>query len=90
MGLYRKKPVIVEAIVFFDTPERIAELSEFVDQRVFTVNYDNGIATAIIETLEGNHIAQVGDYIIKGVKGECYPCKPDIFEMTYEVVETTT
>ena len=40
-----------------------------------------------IITLEGNHKAIPGDYIIKGVKGEFYPCKPDIFEMTYEVVE---
>ena len=37
-----------------------------------------------IQTLEGSMIASVGDYIIKGVKGEFYPCKPDIFEMTYE------
>ncbi len=38
----------------------------------------------IIPTLEGDHIAQVGDYIIRGVAGECYPCKPDIFNKTYE------
>lgn len=40
-----------------------------------------------IETLEGTHHASVGDYIITGVKGERYPCKPDIFEETYEAVE---
>lgn len=40
-----------------------------------------------IETLEGTHHASVGDWIITGVKGEKYPCKPDIFEMTYEKVE---
>jgi hypothetical protein len=40
-----------------------------------------------IETLEGTHHASVGDWIIKGVKGEMYPCKPDIFEMTYEPAE---
>jgi hypothetical protein len=39
-----------------------------------------------IHTLEGNMIASVGDWIIKGVKGEFYPCKPDIFESTYEEV----
>ena len=44
----------------------------------------NGI---IIKTLEGSHLASSGDYIIKGVKGEFYPCKPDIFELTYELVE---
>ena len=40
-----------------------------------------------IKTLEGNHLASVGDYIIKGVQGEFYPCKPDIFEQTYEEVQ---
>lgn len=40
-----------------------------------------------IETLEGNMKVSVGDYIIKGVNGELYPCKPDIFEKTYEIVE---
>lgn len=39
-----------------------------------------------IETLEGVMTADIGDYIIKGVKGECYPCKPDIFHMTYEEI----
>jgi hypothetical protein len=41
----------------------------------------------VIETLEGNMLANKGDYIIKGVKGEFYPCKPDIFEMSYESVD---
>lgn len=41
----------------------------------------------VIITLEGDHLAQSGDWIIQGVKGELYPCKPDIFEMTYEIVE---
>lgn len=40
----------------------------------------------VIRTLEGNHLASLGDYIIKGVAGEFYPCKPDIFEATYEPV----
>ena len=40
-----------------------------------------------IKTLEGNHHVSVGDYVIKGVQGELYPCKPDIFEQTYELVE---
>lgn len=44
--------------------------------------------TLLIRTLEGDHIASVGDYIIKGIKGEIYPCKPDIFEKTYEEVES--
>ena len=44
----------------------------------------NGI---VIHTLEGNHLAKAGDFIIKGVHGEFYPCKPDIFKKTYEVLE---
>ena len=43
-----------------------------------------------IETLEGTMTASPGDYIIKGVKGEIYPCKPDIFEMSYDIVEEPT
>lgn len=46
---------------------------------------DNG-DHLVIKTLEGDHRADIGDYIIQGVKGELYPCKPDIFEMTYEEV----
>lgn len=40
-----------------------------------------------VKTLEGNHHAEIGDYIIRGVKGELYPCKPDIFDMTYELFD---
>jgi hypothetical protein len=87
MAKYRKKPVVVEAVRFFDTAESLAELSEFMgtDIRVNYADPDN--PTLIIPTLEGDYIASIGDYIIKGVKGEFYPCKPDIFEMTYEKVD---
>ena len=46
----------------------------------------NGKCTCIVQTLEGEHIATENDYIIKGVNGELYPCKPNIFEKTYEAV----
>ena len=46
----------------------------------------DGGTKMIIKTLEGNMAANIGDYVIKGVKGEIYPCKPDIFNMTYEQV----
>lgn len=46
-----------------------------------------GTKTFIIETLEGDHVASCGDFIIKGVVGEFYPCKSDIFEATYELVK---
>jgi len=81
---FRKKPVIIEAIQWDGESETLAELSEFTGQR--RLRFDPERETLIIETLEGNHIATKGDWIIKGVKGECYPCKPDIFELTYELV----
>lgn len=87
MKKYRKKPVIVEAIKFEDTSDRIMEIQHFMDGRTIRVNYANPDKPFIpIETLEGTMKAQVGDYIIKGVNGEFYPCKPDIFEKTYERV----
>lgn len=85
---YRKKPVVIEAMQFSDTAESIAELSDFIDDQDLRVSYEHPESPVVkIETLEGIMIASVGDYIIKGVKGEFYPCKPDIFEQTYESVE---
>ena len=84
---YRKKPVVIEALQFLDTEERITELSEFIDNQEVVVNYEKPDSPVLkIETLEGVMTASEGDYIIKGVNGEFYPCKPDIFEKTYEVV----
>lgn len=85
---YRKKPVVIEAIQFVDTTERIGEIQEFMGGITIRVDYaDKNNPIIKIETLEGVMAANVGDYIIKGVKGEFYPCKPDIFEATYEVAE---
>lgn len=53
----------------------------------FYIDHNKVKGGLIIRTMEGEHIASVGDYIIKGVAGEFYPCKPDIFEKTYEEVE---
>ena len=83
---YRKKPVVIEAIQFFDNTERIVEISNFMGE--IRINYENPKKPILkIDTLEGEMIANEGDYIIKGVKGEFYPCKPDIFEQTYEIAE---
>lgn len=85
---YRKKPVIIEAIQFLDNVERILEIQEFMQIDPLRVNYkDKNNPFIPIETLEGTMKASVGDYIIKGVNGEFYPCKPDIFEKTYEKAE---
>lgn len=85
---YIKKSVEIEAVQFIDTPERICEIVAFVggDRRVNYEDKDNPFIP--IETLEGTMKANVGDYIIKGVKGEVYPCKPDIFDATYDCVGT--
>ncbi len=79
MTKYKKKPVVIEAIRFIGS--NYEEIREFIGQN--TLCSDLSI---VISTLEGDMVAQKGDYIIKGVQGEFYPCKPDIFEETYEVV----
>lgn len=85
---YRKRPVVIEAIQFEDTAERICEIHEFLGGDEMRVNYkDEDNPFIPIETLEGTMKANVGDYIIKGVNGEFYPCKPNIFEKTYEKVD---
>lgn len=83
---YRKKPVTIEAIKL--TLENINDVCKFIGN-VRSAGFDDTFTECFIEipTLEGNMFAKSGDYIIKGVKGEFYPCKPDIFEMTYEKVE---
>lgn len=77
---YIKKPVVIEAIKY--DGENKVEVQEFVGKYLdFTKNKQ-----LKIDTLEGERLANKGDYIIKGVKGEFYPCKPDIFEKTYEAI----
>ena len=86
MGFYRKKPVTVEAIQW--TNDNIVEIQAFCKDAEFETRYNNmGIWLDLyINTLEGRMKASNGDYIVKGVNGEFYPCKPDIFEKTYEKV----
>ena len=85
---YRKKPVVIEALQFLDTAERIVELSRFITDQDVVVSYRcPEHPRLILKTLEGQMEASVGDYIIRGIKGEYYPCKPDIFHATYEAVD---
>lgn len=79
MAKFRKKPVIIEAIRF--TGSNYEEIREFIGKN--TLCSDLSI---VIPTLEGDMVAQKGDYIIKGIQGEFYPCNPDIFKETYEEV----
>lgn len=81
MHKYRKKPVVIEAIQLTTTNEK--EVLEFMGLNEIELT---GLGVKI-ETLEGTMTANINDYIIKGVQDEFYPCKPDIFEATYEKVE---
>jgi len=83
-GTIQKKPVVIEAVQF--TGSNIQEMDDFIDVN-FQVNLSTGKPTLIIPTLEGDHEAKKGDFIIKGIAGEFYPCKPDIFEQTYEEID---
>lgn len=87
MAKFRKKPVVIDAIQFFDQPEEIIAIQEFMGGDDLTIDYKDVYDPKLkIHTLEGVMNASLGDYIIKGVNGEFYPCKPDIFEKTYEPV----
>ena len=81
MPNFRKKPVVIEA--------RLLEVNSPNQQEI--INWCGGRkgldGSVFIDTLEGRMCAVSGDWVIKGVKGEFYPCKPDIFEQTYELVD---
>lgn len=81
---YRKLPVEVEAIQLSDNFEAVGE---FVGGAGVLIRLPNTSTGLLIHTLEGDHVALPGDFIIKGVKGGFYPCKPDIFELTYVPVD---
>lgn len=82
MPKFRKKPVVIDAILFDGANHD--EVRDFLG--VASLNQHNDGQIPIV-TLEGTMMANAGDYIIRGIKGEYYPCKPDIFEATYELVQ---
>lgn len=87
MAQYRKKPVVIEAVLY--TGKNSAEIADFMKTPIrtkYTPEEGNPSGKITIETLEGDMTASIGDFIIKGIQGELYPCKPDIFEKTYEEV----
>ncbi|WP_304736504.1 hypothetical protein [uncultured Desulfovibrio sp.] len=87
MRKFRKKPVEIEAIQLEDNTECLHALSEAGLDPVQMDYADPNNPVLSIETPEGTMFAGIGDFIIKGVKGEFYPCKPDIFAATYEPAE---
>lgn len=82
---YRKKPVVIDAIQFTDSSIDIMEWVESFDGEIPAMTYSKNMV--LIETLEGQMKADRSDWIIRGVQGEFYPCKPDIFEATYEAAK---
>lgn len=89
MAKYRKKPVVVDAWQWTgedkqEAPDWVVDYIESTCQPFVVDKF--GDVVMLIETMEGIMTADQGDYIIKGIQGEIYPCKPDIFEQTYEKV----
>jgi hypothetical protein len=84
---YRKKPIEIDAFVWQIETTAMTSPKWFIDAVIEEKVVPNVDGTLSIETLEGRMTAQPGYYIIKGVKGEIYSCRGDIFEMTYEKVE---
>ena len=79
---YRKLPVVIEAFEF--TGDNVRELYGFSEGKVYQTGRDHSL---VIRTLEGEMRVSSGDFVIRGVNGEFYPCKPDIFWKTYERAE---
>ena len=89
MSLFRKKPVVIEAEQFLPGDGVRVGVDTFsAHGKTWTILDSSIVGPHVeIETAEGVMMAGYGDWIIKGVKGELYPCKPDIFDLTYEPVE---
>ena len=91
---WRKKPVVIDAVQWDGKNHR--EMFEFLCGKIgtyissdgdnFYIDWNKVEGGLIIKTLEGKHVASIGDWVIKGISGEFYPCNPDIFLMTYEKV----
>ncbi len=94
---YRKKPVVIKAVEWtgnnkrdmfnFLTNNEMVNEYMTADYPTFRIDHIKVHGGLVIKTLEGEHLASIGDYIIKGVQGEFYPCKPNIFKQTYEVIK---
>ena len=87
MKNYRKKPVVIQAVQFNGTNH--AEVQEFTEGKAESPVGKGWNHIMRITTLEGIMTAEIGDWIIRGVKGELYPCKREIFEMTYDAEDSS-
>lgn len=86
IGIAEKLPVQIKFTIFQDSVESLHDISTLVGKEIKVNYHEPSKPFIIIPTLEGDHKANVGDVIIKGIKGECYPCKRDIFDLTYRVI----
>lgn len=78
---YRKIPVEIDVVLWDGTSESLVEIKKLTDKVIVQVGQN-----LVIPTLENDMLASLGDYIIRGVIGEVYPCKPEAFHLTYEKV----
>ena len=90
---FKKKPIVIEAYQFDGTytgMEKIKSLFPELETILIGFNKErNEVHLWKIKTLEGSYVIRTNDWVIQGIKGEYYPCKPDIFEQTYDVCEVT-
>ena len=86
MSKFRKKPVVIDAVQWTGSAKSFEEIISTFPEMKWEPG-PMGTYSFYVKTLEGQHIASNGDYIIKGINGEFYPCKPEIFDKTYELVE---
>lgn len=87
MAKYKKKPIIIEAVQWHKHGDHSCVI-EIPDWHLYRETLPNHwMQFGYIKTLEGDYIVTPGDWIIKGVNGEMYPCKSDIFEQTYDAVQ---
>ena len=89
MAKYRRKPIVVEAVQYMGKGNLGGDVPEWIWRALESkiLEATNGTDPFVIRTLEGDMVVALSDWIIKGVIGKIYPCKPDIFEQTYELVE---
>mgnify|MGYP003639693943 CR=1 FL=1 len=87
MPKFRKKPVVIDAWLWDETKTTFSKIGCKSMSFGSHTSYPDLMNNLRIETLEGTMSADKGDYIIKGIKGEFYPCKPDIFNLTYDAIE---
>lgn len=84
---FRKKPIVIEAVQFFEAADLPAGVTIFCESRPLAAGQCSSQGVPHVHTLEGPLMVSDGDWIITGVAGERYPCKPDIFKTTYDPTE---